>query len=154
MIKKKSYAMLTIDNGYLYSFFGKGENGNYPDCIERLNLESNNSSWEMILFSNPNNIDTRRYGCGLYHVDELIYFIGGKCNEEVTDEIFFFNLSERRIDKTDTRHTVADREIVSVHTAVFTESRIQRRACLKDNHRNDNKGKKFYGIFFLRKDTC
>ena len=103
MIKKKSYAMLTIDNGYLYSFFGKEENGNYPDCIERLNLESNNSSWEMILFSNPNNIDTRRYGCGLYHVDELIYFIGGKCNEEVTDEIFFFNLSERRIDKTDSK---------------------------------------------------
>ena len=103
MIKKKSNTMLFINDGYLYTFFGKGENENYPECIERLNIENNNSVWEMIFFNNPNNIDTRRYGCGLYHVDELIYFIGGKCNEKPTDEIFFFNLSERRIDFSDSK---------------------------------------------------
>ena len=103
MIKKKSNTMLAIDNGFLYTFFGKGENGKYPECIERLNIEKSNSIWEMILYSNPSNIDTRCYGCGLYPVDELIYFIGGKCNGEAVDNIFFFNYIERRIDISDSK---------------------------------------------------
>ena len=101
MLKKRSNTMLTIENGYLYAFFGKGENGKYPESIERLNIENQNSIWEMILFSNPNNIDTRLYGCGLYKIDELIYFLGGKCNEKNIDEIFFFNFNDRRIDVTE-----------------------------------------------------
>jgi hypothetical protein len=52
----------------------------------------------MILFSNPNNIDTKLYGCGLFQVDELIYFLGGKCNEQNADSIFYFNLNDRRFD--------------------------------------------------------
>jgi hypothetical protein len=101
MLKKRSNTMLTIENGYLYAFFGKGENGKYPESIERLNIENQNSIWEMILFSNPNNIDTRLYGCGLYKIDELIYFLGGKCNDKNIDEIFFFNFNDRRIDVTE-----------------------------------------------------
>ena len=99
MIRKRSNAMLTADNGYLYAFFGKGENGEYPGSIERINIQSDNSVWEMILFSNPSNIDTKLYGCGVYQADdELIYFIGGKCNKQTIDDIFFFNLTDRRFD--------------------------------------------------------
>ena len=98
MIRKRSNAMLLIDNGYLYAFFGKGENGEYPESIERLNIQNDKSVWEMILFSNPNNIDTKLYGCGLFQVDELIYFLGGKCNEQNADSIFYFNLNDRRFD--------------------------------------------------------
>ena len=101
MVKKRSNTMLAIDNGYLYAFFGKGEFGKYPESIERLNIKNNKSIWEMILFSNPSNIDTRLYGCGIHKLDELIYFFGGKRNEEPIDKIFFFNLNERRIDYTD-----------------------------------------------------
>ena len=103
MLKKRSNPMLVIDNGYLYAFFGSGKFGHYPESIERLNLENNSSIWEMILFSNPSNIDTRCYGCGIHKVDELIYFFGGKCNEETSNGIFFFNLLERRIDYTNSK---------------------------------------------------
>lgn len=103
MVKKRSNAMLAIDNDYLYAFFGKGEKNIYPESIERLNIKNNNSIWEIILFSNPNNIDTRCYGCGIYQIDELIYFFGGKNNEIRSDEIFFFNILERVLDKTDSK---------------------------------------------------
>ena len=95
--------MLAIDNDYLYAFFGKGENNKYPESIERLNIKNKNSIWEIILFSNPSNIDTRLYGCGIYQIDELIYFFGGKYNEICSDEIFFFNIIERVIDKSDSK---------------------------------------------------
>jgi len=103
MVKKRSHSMLAIDNDYLYAFFGRGENNKYPESIERLNIKNNNSIWEIIFFSNPSNIDTRCYGCGIYQIDELIYFFGGNHNEIPSDEIFFFNLLERRIDITDTK---------------------------------------------------
>ena len=86
MVMKRSNAMLAIANGFLYAFFGKGEDGKYPESIERINIQ-NDSIWEMILYSNPSNICTKIYGCGLYQIDELIYFLGGKCNEKKTDEV-------------------------------------------------------------------
>ena len=103
MVKKRSNSMLAIDNDYLYAFFGKGENNKYPESIERLNIKNNNSIWEIILFSNPSNIDTRCYGCGIYQIDELIYFFGGRYNEILSDEIVFFNTLERRIDISDSK---------------------------------------------------
>ena len=104
MIKKRNNAMLAIHNDYLYAFFGKGDNeNNYPETIERLNISNNNSSWEMILYSNPNNINTKLYGCGLYQIDELIYFLGGKYNEVANDEIFYFHLNDRRFALTDSK---------------------------------------------------
>ena len=103
LIKKRSNAMLAIENGFLYVFFGKGEEGKYPESIERLNITNNNSVFEMILYSNPNNIDTRLYGCGLFQIDEMIYFLGGKCNEKIIDEIFFFNFTDRRLDVSDSK---------------------------------------------------
>ena len=102
MIMKRSNAMLAIANGFLYAFFGNGEDGKYPESIERINIQ-NDSFWEMILYSNPSNICTKIYGCGLYQIDELIYFLGGKCNEKKTDEIFYFNLNDRRIDYTNSK---------------------------------------------------
>ena len=103
MIRKRSNAMLAIENEFLYVFFGKGEDGNYPESIERINITSNNAIFEMILYSNPNNIDTRLYGCGLFQVDGLIYFLGGKSNEKNIDEIYFFNFNDRRFDVTDSK---------------------------------------------------
>ena len=104
MIKKRSNTMLAIYNDYLYAFFGKGEaDNNYPESIERVNITNNNNYWEMILYSNPNNINTKLYGCGLYEIDELIYFLGGKTNEVDNDEIFYFHLNDRRLARTDSK---------------------------------------------------
>ena len=45
----------------------------------------------------------RIYGCGIYPIEGLIYFFGGKCMGQDTDEIFFFNPKERLIDRTDAK---------------------------------------------------
>ena len=103
MINNRSYPNLFIYEGYLYAFFGKNNDG-YVKNIERLNLTNPQSQgWEMILFDNPNEVDVRIYGCALYQVDELIYFFGGKYLEQDTDGIFFVNMKERLIDRTDNK---------------------------------------------------
>ena len=103
LIKKRSYPNLFFYEGYLYACFGKEEE-EYLKNIERLNLDNAQfSAWEIILFENLNNVDVRIYGCGIYQVDELIYFFGGKCLDEDTDEIFFINMKDKIIDRTDAK---------------------------------------------------
>ena len=100
MISKRMYPILYINNGYLYAFFGKFKNGEYPCSIERLNLNNNNENikpaWEMILFSNPKNIDVRIYGSAVLNYNGMLYFFGGNVNGINTNKIFFYNF-ERRI---------------------------------------------------------
>ena len=99
----RSYPNLCINDGYLYAFFGMNKDG-YTKNIERLNLTNPESLvWEMVFFDNPNNVDVRIYGCGIYPIEGLIYFFGGKCMGQDTDEIFFFNPKERLIDKSDAK---------------------------------------------------
>ena len=103
MLRKRSYPNIHIYDGYLYAFFGK-ENEEFLTNIERIDiLKEESAQWEMILFNNPNNVDVRIYGCGLHQVDDLIYFFGGKYLGKNTDEIFFINMKERLIDKTDAK---------------------------------------------------
>ena len=111
MSRKRSHPILYIYNEhnsldnkvYLYAFFGK-ENNQYLEDIERLNIVNEDTpQWEIILFDNPNKVDTRRYGCGLHQIDDLLYFFGGKCLGKNTDDIFFINMKERFIDKTDAK---------------------------------------------------
>ena len=100
MISKRMYPILYINNGYLYAFFGKFKNGEYPCSIERLNLNNNNENikpaWEMIIFSNPKNIDVRIYGSAVLDYNGMLYFFGGNVNGINTNKIFFYNF-ERRI---------------------------------------------------------
>ena len=103
MICCRSYPNLCIYEGYLYAFFGMNKDG-YTKNVERLNLTNPESLvWEMVFFDNPNNIDVRIYGCGLFPIDQLMYFFGGKCMGQDTDEIFFFNMKERLIDRSDAK---------------------------------------------------
>ena len=103
LIIDRSQPNLFIYEGYLYAFFGK-EGEEYLKSVERFNLANVKfQNWELILFDNPNNVDVRIYGCCLYQVDELIYFFGGKCMGKNTDEIFFINMKERLIDRTDAK---------------------------------------------------
>ena len=99
MTIKRMYSILYIYNGYLYAFFGKNKNGEYPCTIERLNINGiskvENPVWEMIAFSNNNNLDLNYYGCALYEFNGLLYFFGAKCNEETTNKVFHFNFERR-----------------------------------------------------------
>ena len=103
MLSCRSYPNLSIYEGFLYAFFGLNKDG-YAKSIERLNLTNPESiGWEMVMFDNPNNVDVRIYGCGLFQIDELIYFFGGKCMGQNTDEIFFVNMKQRLIDRSDAK---------------------------------------------------
>ena len=102
---KRMYPILHINNGYLYAFFGKFNNGDYPCSIERLNLNNDNGNikrdWEIIIFSNPNNLDVRIYGSAVLQIDSLLYFFGGKVNEITTSQIIFYNFESKVIEKED-----------------------------------------------------
>ena len=102
LIRSRSYPILFIYEGYLYAFLGKDKEDYLIDA-ERLNLNEENPSWEIVVFNNPENVDVRIYGCGLYQVDELIYFFGGKRMGQNTNEIFFINMKERTINRSDAK---------------------------------------------------
>lgn len=88
---KRMYPILAIYNDYLYSFFGKSNNNEYCNTIERISLNGIKfSEWEMIQFSNPNNIDTRIYGCATHIIGNHLYLFGGKYNEITTDKIIYY----------------------------------------------------------------
>ena len=106
MICKRMYPILHINKGYLYAFFGKYKNGEYPCFIERLNIGNKNDNikadWEMIIFSNPKNLDVRIYGCAVLEFNEMLYFFGGKVEEKTTNKIFFYNFEQKIIEKEET----------------------------------------------------
>ena len=106
MICKRMYPILHIKNGYLYAFFGKYKNGDYPCSIERLNINNNDDNikpaWEMVIFSNPQNLDIRIYGSALLEYSGMLYFFGGKINETTSNKIYFYNFETRIIEKEDT----------------------------------------------------
>ena len=107
MICKRMYPILYVYNGYLYSFFGKYNNGEYPASIERLNISGNSRvvkpAWEMVTFSNCKNLDLRYYGCALHEIKGILYFFGGNCNDETTESIFCFNFETRSIEIEDNK---------------------------------------------------
>ena len=103
MICQRMYPILYIYQDYLYAFFGKNKNGGYPCTIERLNINNNSGigkpHWELLNFSNTKNLDLNYYGCALHEISGLLYFFGGKCNEETTNKIFFYNFESKFIEK-------------------------------------------------------
>ena len=70
--------ILTIHDDYLYAFMGHTQY-NILDTVERINIKNLGSNkWENVIVSNPNNVNTRFYGAGVYYVKDDLYFIGGK----------------------------------------------------------------------------
>jgi len=41
--------------------------------------------------------------CGMYQIEGLMYFLGGKCNDKPIDDIFFFNFNERNLGLIDSK---------------------------------------------------
>lgn len=114
MIYKRMYPILYVYNGYLYAFLGKNGKGNneYPCSVERLNISGNSNiakpCWEMVIFSNRKNINLNYYGCALNEIDGILYFFGGKCNEQSTNTIFYYNFEKRFFEKEDSIVTWAE----------------------------------------------
>ena len=96
---KRMYPILVIYEDYLYSFFGKSNKDEYCNTIERLKLSDGikGNSWEMVQFSNPYNIDTRLYGCGVHVIGNLLYLFGGKCNDKTTNSVSSYNFDNNTL---------------------------------------------------------
>jgi len=96
---KRMYPILVIYKEYLYAFFGKSSKDEYCNAIERLKLNDGikGNSWEMVQFNNPYNIDTRFYGCGVHVIGNLLYLFGGKCNDQTTNSLLFYNFDNNTL---------------------------------------------------------
>ena len=70
---KRAYPILVIYKEYLYAFFGKSNNNEYCNNIERIRLSNKlDENWEMVQYINTNNIDTRLYGCGTHIYNDYL----------------------------------------------------------------------------------
>ena len=77
--EERQRPILAIYNDYLYAFMGYTQY-NILDTVERINVNKllNGSKWETVPISNPDNIDLKFYGSGIFNYNDNLYFIGGK----------------------------------------------------------------------------
>ena len=61
--------VLYVHNSILYSFFGKDENGNKNDIIQKLNLKNAKAKWANIIY-NRNGCNLKMIGCGIIKISE------------------------------------------------------------------------------------
>ena len=93
---ERQRAMLFIYKDYLYAFMGYTQ-FSILDSIERINIAKlKTSKWEKVSISNPNNINLKFYGAGIYNNNGELFFIGGKVGQENEEkdfksEIYSFN---------------------------------------------------------------
>jgi hypothetical protein len=75
---ERQHPTLYIFKNYLYAFMGHTQ-FNILDTVERIDIKNiGNSVWENVNYSNPDNINTRFFGCGVYNVRGQLFFIAGK----------------------------------------------------------------------------
>ena len=91
--------ILVLYKDYLYVFMGYTQ-FSILDSIERINInELNKSKWEKVPISNPENINIKFFGSGIYNQDGELYLIGGKVglgNEELdyNKRIYIFDFDK------------------------------------------------------------
>lgn len=102
-------AMLLVENNYLYAFMGINQNS-ISDSIERINLNNlfnDNNKWENVFIYNPEGLNLKFYGAGIYKAKGLnsnencYYFIGGKTENKGEENdykksIFEFEFSSKK----------------------------------------------------------
>lgn len=85
--------ILFAKKNYLYAFFGM-KGGEYIDIVERLNLKTLKSKWEIVAYKNPENLNLKMLGCGIMDVSENeIYMFGGKSTEGVKNDCVSFDFN-------------------------------------------------------------
>lgn len=85
--------LLYIQGTSLFAFFGFSQ-GNYLNSIEKLNIRSSKSKWEVVPYKNNDNIDAGRISPAIIPSGkDSIYIIGGK-NSQILSDILCFNFSK------------------------------------------------------------
>ena len=106
--EERQRPILVIHKNYLYAFMGHTQYS-ILDSIERINISklgSSSSKWEKVSISNPNGINMKFYGAGIYVKNNEVYFIGGKVGlddeeKDFKNEIFSFNFDKMEFIGTD-----------------------------------------------------
>ena len=92
--------VLYVHNSILYSFFGKAENGNKSDIIQKLNLKNAKAKWANVIY-NRNGCNLNMIGCGIIKINEnCIYFFGGETENGVSKDAIEFDFSCLKANKT------------------------------------------------------
>ena len=75
---ERQRTILAFYGNYLYAFMGYTQFG-ILDSVERININNlGKSKWEVVKITNNYNINIKFYGAGVYQLNGMLYFIGGK----------------------------------------------------------------------------
>ena len=103
---ERQKATLAIYGDYLYAFMGQTQ-FNVLDSVERINIKKlGSSNWENVIYSNPNKVNTKFYGAGVYIVKGQLFFLGGKLGlgddqSDFKSEIYRFKFDTNEFLNTD-----------------------------------------------------
>ena len=99
-VEERQFPMLYIYHNFLYAFGGLTSKNEILSTVERINLKNPKSKWELVTYTNPDNIDTKIYGCGIIPCDEnSIFLFGGKNKDGLLKKVFKFNFSNNSFQK-------------------------------------------------------
>ena len=103
---ERQRATLIFYGDYLYAFMGYTQFG-ILDSVERINIKKlGMSKWEKVNVENPSKINLRFYGAGVYLMNGVLYFIGGKVGlgkeeSDYKNEIYSYDFNKNEFIMTD-----------------------------------------------------
>jgi len=89
--ERKQPILFIFQKTFLYCFFGLKDNEVFVDSIERLELRSTKSTWQIVPYKNSNNVDIYRTSCGVVDKEDKVIFVGGVYNNMPKKDIFYFD---------------------------------------------------------------
>jgi len=93
--------ILYVHGNFLYAFFGIVK-GQYSETIERINLKSIRSKWEIVPFHKGKDMDLKIIGGGIIEEnDKEIFIFGGKSEEGLKKNAIKFNFSNSTFSQTE-----------------------------------------------------
>ena len=100
--EERQRPMLVVYKDYLYAFMGYTQNG-ILDSVERIKISKiEGNKWEKVSISNPQHLNIKFYGAGIYKHQKSIIFVAGKIglgnsDSDFRKEIFRFNFDNMEI---------------------------------------------------------
>ena len=99
IVSERQNPLLYIYTNFLYVFGGFSKE-NYLCTIERINLRNQKSKFEIVPYTNLDNLNISLFGCGIIPInDNSILLIGGKKNKEISNRIVRFNFNNSSFQK-------------------------------------------------------
>jgi hypothetical protein len=130
--------ILYVHSNFLYAFFGSNSRGDYLDSIEKLNLKSPKSRWEVVPYKNTKSCDLKMTGSGLVTgEDKSIYFFGGKGKDGLKSSIYKFDFKSYSWEKV---------EASLEEPITFPESQLADLGGNTYGHFNSEKAENFFKI--------